>query len=338
MASFNETDNKNPGFVLNGFPGIQDWKSWLSVLFALLFILTFFGNLTILCIVATEERLHEPMHYFISILAAIDLVPGIALLPKLLVILWFDMKQIQFDECFMQMFIISFSLAMESSLLVLMAYDRYIAVCKPLTYSSIVTDVFMLKNSIFIVIRSFFCILPAPILARALPYCGEMTVQNAYCEYFAVTSVACTHTAIGNIYLFILMALVPIPDAAMIGLSYYMIVRAILKLKSREGRQKAFSTCSSHVLVIASFYVMGAMSFLVSLLESKMPPFTRALFSVLYITIPSTLNPVIYGIKTKEIRVAVINQFRKSKLYQYVMANTVTKKILVQENGNKFHM
>ncbi|XP_043927810.1 olfactory receptor 52N2-like [Protopterus annectens] len=222
-------------------------------------------------------------------------------------VVWFF--PVHLDACLVQMFGIYFASAMESTLLVLMAYDRYIAVCKPLRYASIVTTEFVFKGSLLAAVRSLCIVLPIAILARTLPYNTTTIVYNVYCEHLAVINVACAHNVMSDIYFFVLIVLAGLPDTTLIGLSYYMIIRTALKLKSREAQRKLLSTCSSHAFVIATFYLLGMLSFLLLFVEDKMPAYIRVLFSFLFICLPPTLNPLIYGIKTKEIRRAIIKTF-----------------------------
>ncbi|XP_043927796.1 olfactory receptor 52K2-like [Protopterus annectens] len=300
MFSVNHSEIQDTGLILNGFPGTQEIQYWISVPFTCMFITGLVGNLTVLITVVTEPSLHEPMYIFIAILAGVDLIPSVALLPKILALVWFGSNVIQFDSCFAQMFFIHFSAVMESSLLLFMAYDRYIAICQPLRYSSILTRTFIMKGILLLLARCLCFVLPIPILARQLPYCGTGPVRSAFCEYIAVLDSACVHTLITDNYLFILLAFVGIPDAALIGISYGRIVNAALNLKSKEARQKTFSTCSSHLFVILLFYITGSLS-LLTYFSDKVPEHTRVLFSIMYIIVPPTLNPLIYGIKTKEI-------------------------------------
>ncbi|XP_043927797.1 olfactory receptor 56A5-like [Protopterus annectens] len=309
-----KTDNLTATeFVLTGFPGLTDQQYWLSLPFFIFFVLIILGNAAILFVISTEPCLHEPMYIFIFILALTDIIPGMSILPQLLIILWTDSNTIGFDACFVQMFLTNFSGAMESSLLLLMAYDRYIAVCKPLRYSSIVTNAFVLKGSLLILCRSFCFVLPIPILARMLSYCSVRNIPNAYCEYLAVIKITCSKSVASDIYQFTLIFFLVIPDAVMIGISYYMILRTALMLGS-SACKKALNTCSSHFFVILFFYLTGILSLLVYFFENIFPPYLRALFSVLYICIPPTLNPIIYGIRTKEIRRSIINHFRNVKM------------------------
>ncbi|XP_043927807.1 olfactory receptor 52J3-like [Protopterus annectens] len=315
MTVCNASQNQNIGFFLNGFPGLNEMQHWLLIPFFIMFLVASAGNILVLLVIVKEHHLHEPMYYFISILSSVDLVTDIILLPQALVVLWFGSYPVHLDACLVQMFCICFAIIMESSVLVLMAYDRYIAVCKPLRYASIVTNEFVFKGTLLAAVRSICAVLPIPILARTLPYYTTTIVYNVYCEYLAVINVACAHNVMSNSYFFILLVLGGLPDAALVGLSYYMIITTALKLKSREAQRKLLSTCSSHALVIATFCLLGMLSFILLFVEDKMPAYIRVLFSFLFISLPPALNPLIYGIKTKEIWSAIIKTFNKFVKY-----------------------
>ncbi|XP_043927808.1 olfactory receptor 52E8-like [Protopterus annectens] len=315
MSTTNYSQEESMEILLNGFPGLHELHHWIWIPFFILFLVASVGNLTVLLVIVREQSLHEPMYYFISMLSSVNLFTDIILLPQALVVLWFGPYSINFDACFVQMFCIYFTAGMESTVLVLMAYDRYIAVCKPLRYSSLVTNVFVFKGCFLAAVRSFCVVLPIPILARMLPYCSTTIVNNVYCEYFAVISAVCVQAITSVSYFFILLALVGIPDASIIGLSYYMIVRTALKLKSREARWKIFSTCSSHALVIISFYLLGLLSIILGLVEDRIPGYIRVLCSALFITVPPTLNPLIYGIRTKDIWTVIVKLFKNNLTY-----------------------
>ncbi|XP_043927804.1 putative olfactory receptor 52L2 [Protopterus annectens] len=308
MAANNQSQNQHMEFFINGFPGLHEVQHWFLIPFSVMFIVASVGNLLVLLVIVKEQHLHEPMYYFISILSSLDLITDIIILPQALAVLLLGTYAVHFDVCLLQMFFVYFTAAIESNVLALMAYDRYIAICKPLRYSSIVTNTFVFKGVLLVVVRCLTIGLPIPILARILPYCSKTSIYNVYCEYLAVINAACAHTIMSDSYFLILLALAGLPDATLIGLSYYKIIRTALKLKSNEAQQKLVSTCSSHAFVIASFYLLSMLSIITGLVEDKMPAYIRVLFSFLYISVPPTLNPLIYGIKTKEIRRSIIKR------------------------------
>ncbi|XP_043927871.1 olfactory receptor 51E1-like [Protopterus annectens] len=311
MASTNNSESQDTDVLLIAFPGPEDMQHMLFVLFFVLFMVASFSNVTVLLIIATVKSLHEPMYCFMAFLSVVDLLLVLILLPEMLVLLWSGQQFIQLDVCLSQMFLISVLAGMESTMLVLMAFDRYTAVCNPLRYSTIVTKTFIFKGCLVVIVRSVCIVMPLLVLAKLLPYCNTSIVNNVYCDYISVINAACAQTIISRLYPLLTLIIGIIPDIFLIGLSYYMIVKAIINLKSTEARQKAFSTCSSHIFLILTFYLSFTMTILTSLYENKVPAYVPVLISALYITVPPTLNPLIYGIKTKDIRQEIIRHVRK---------------------------
>ncbi|XP_043927792.1 olfactory receptor 52K1-like [Protopterus annectens] len=311
--SSNQTSNQDFVFILTGLPGLHNVQHWLSFPFIIIFLVALLGNVAVPLIIIIDKCLHEPMYYFISILSVVDLIACLSVLPSVLLTLVFGSLSVLPDACFLQMFCVPFIGVMQSAVLVLMAYDRYIAVCKPLRYSTIVTNTFIVKAFLLFTIRSICAVLPIPVLANLLPYCGERSVQNIHCEYLSVINVACARTTISDNFHYIIFPLVGLPDATLIGLSYYRIVRVTLQLKSKEALQKTFSTCSSHISVFALVYLSVLLSTVLSLSENHMPPYMPPLSSVIYLLIPPTLNPLVYGAKSKQIKKTVLKHFRNIK-------------------------
>ncbi|XP_043927830.1 olfactory receptor 52J3-like [Protopterus annectens] len=315
----NHSNNQDYDFLLLGLPGLHDSQRLFFAPFFLMFLVSLLGNVTVILVIATEQSLWEPMYYIISILCLTDLIAAFTLLPQLLVILWLGEYSVYCKLCFVQVFFIYFTGIMESSVLVLMSYDRYIAVCNPLRYAAIVTNTFIVKGSLVVIVRSFCVALSTTTFASLLSYCTVSAVHNVYCEPTSIISMACPHTYFTDNIGYFIICLIGIPDITLIGLSYYMILRAALRLKSADAKQKAFSTCSSHVFVMLAFYLPGVLSTLTSIFENKIPAYVRVLLSVLYVASPPFLNPLIYGIKTKQIRQVILKHLRKTYRLWYCM-------------------
>ncbi|XP_043927872.1 olfactory receptor 52K2-like [Protopterus annectens] len=313
MAETNKSSNQDVDFLLIAFPAFQDLQYMISVPFSIMLLVALFGNITVFLIIFTEKSLHEPMYYFMSILTVIDLLISVTVLPEMLVLLWFGEQAIKLDVCFTQMAFILFFASMESAILLLMAFDRYTAVCNPLKYSGIITNTFVLKGSLLAVAKGFCIAVPLIIFVKMLPFCRVTTLSHVFCEYPAVINVACAQSSLSIASLYILLFAIVL-ETALIGLSYYMIVKVVITLKSKESWDKVVSTCSSHFFLILSFYLSTSLTLVGSILENKIPAYIRVLFSALYITIPPTLNPLIYGIKTKEIRQVIIKRLRKFRM------------------------
>ncbi|XP_043927827.1 putative olfactory receptor 52L2 [Protopterus annectens] len=314
MSDTNYSSTTNLEIVLMGIPGLHGTQQWLSIPVFIMFLVAFFGNLTILLTIVTDQSLHEPMHYFISMLSAVDLIVTIALLPNCLNVLWFGSQTLSYNACLVQLFFTSCFCAVESTILILMAYDRYVAVCNPLRYRTIIQKS-ALKVSLIVGVRGLSGTLPVLLLVPILLNCKETIVLSLFCDYFAFARGMCSHIFVIDNYVYVPILLLLLLDITIIIFSYFMVARAALKLGLRESRQKIFYTCSSHIFVIASFYFCAAVSTITLFFDKKIPEHIRTLFSIIYFTVPPTLNPLIYGIKTKEIRKCILEYVRKYSMH-----------------------
>ncbi|XP_025035851.2 olfactory receptor 52R1-like [Pelodiscus sinensis] len=303
MTYSNTTDFTNPStFVLLGIPGLEAAHVWISIPFCAMYVIALLGNFTILFIVKTEPSLHEPMYYFLCMLAVTDLVLITSTLPKMLAIFWFNSREIDFSACLAQLFFIHCFASIESGILAAMALDRYVAICHPLRHSAILTNTLVAKISLVVVLRSCMESLPYPLLVRQWSYCRTNLISQPYCEHIAVVKLACGDTRVSNYYgLFALFGVAGL-DVIFIAISYMQIVRAIFRLPTREARLKTFLTCGSHISVIIIFYIPTLFSSLIYRFGKNFPLHVHVLISNMYLLLPPILNPIIYGVKTKQIR------------------------------------
>ncbi|KAM7177670.1 olfactory receptor 52R1-like [Macrochelys suwanniensis] len=310
MSDFNTTDFTNPStFILFGIPGLEAAYIWISIPFCAMYAITMLGNFSILFIVKREPSLHEPMYYFLCMLAITDLVMSTSTVPKLLSILWFNSREISFSACLTQMyFVLSFS-AMESGILVAMAFDRYMAICHPLRHSTILTNSVVAKIGLAVVLRCGIFALPYPFLASRWPYCRTNIIPDSYCGHIAVVNLACGDIRISSYYgLFDLFAEIGI-DVFFITLSYTQILRAIFRLPTKDARLKTFGTCISHLCAICALYVPDFFSSLVYRFDHNMPLHLQVLIDSVSLLVPPVLHPIIYGVRTKQIRGRLLQLF-----------------------------
>nr|XP_027798595.1 putative olfactory receptor 56B2 [Marmota flaviventris] len=288
-------------FILMGFPGIHSWQHWLSLPLALLYLLALGANILILTTIYQEASLHQPMYNFLGILAVVDMGLATTIMPKILSILWFSAKAISLPECFAQMYAIHFFVAMESGIFVCMAIDRYVAICRPLRYPSIVTDSFVIKAIVFIAIRNSVCLISVPVLAAQRNYCSQNQIEHCLCSNLGVTSLSCDDRKINSINQIFLAWLIMGSDLCLIIVSYALILRSVLKLNCKEAASKALNTCTSHLILILFFYtVIVVISITHSAgMELSLIP---VLLNVLHNVIPPALNPMVYALKNKELR------------------------------------
>ncbi|CAM4317782.1 unnamed protein product [Eretmochelys imbricata] len=310
MSDSNTTDFTNPSsLILMGIPGIEMVHVWISIPFCTMYALAVLGNFTILFIVKREPSLHGPMYYFLCMLAVSDLVMSTSTLPKTLGIYWFNSREIDFSACLTQMYFIHSFSVMESGILVAMAFDRYVAICDPLRHSTILTLPMVAKIGLAFLLRGGLLILPYPLLARQWPYCRTNIVPHTYCEHMAVVKLACADIRISSYYsLFVALSVTSL-DIFLIVVSYIQILRAIFSLPKKDARLKIFGTCGSHLCIILAFHIPRLFSFLTHRFAQNVPLHFRVLTANVYLLVPPMLNPIIYGVRTKQIRGRLIRLF-----------------------------
>ncbi|XP_073525011.1 olfactory receptor 52P1-like [Phyllobates terribilis] len=318
MLLISNTSTQMPAaFFLIGISGLEDLGILVSIFFCVLYIVAILGNFSITYIISTQKSLHGPMYFFLAMLAVNDLAFSSSTVPKMLGIFWTSDSRIDASSCLVQMFFVHFLSVVESGILAAMAYDRYIAICFPLRYTSILTFIVLERIAASILIRAFLTIFPIPVLVGRLHYCGDDVVLHSYCDHMAVVNVACGDTRVDSIYGLVLSLSITGFDLMFIGLSYMMILWAIFQLPSRNARRKAVGTCGSHICVIITAYVPGIFTFVTYRFGQKTVPQNVHIFLAnIYIVFPAFLNPITYGVKTKQIRDSALKMLQvKQKMY-----------------------
>ncbi|XP_038620319.1 olfactory receptor 51I2-like [Tachyglossus aculeatus] len=289
-------------FILTGFPGLEDSLYWMFILLGALYSVSILGNSLILVILKEEQSLHQPMYYFLAMLSVSDLGVNCSTLPTVLGAFCFNVRAIGFDACMAQMFFIHLISWMESGILLAMSFDRYVAICNPLRYTAILTGSSTVKMGLAVLVRSFILILPLPFLLRRLPFCKANILHHAYCLHPDLIHLPCVDTTFNSLFGLSIMVSTFGLDSVLIFLSYVLILRSILTIVSQAGRSKALNTCVSHICAVLIFYIPMVGVSLIHRYGKQATPFVHTLMSIVYLFVPPMLNPIIYSIKTKEIR------------------------------------
>ncbi|XP_005310543.2 olfactory receptor 52E4-like [Chrysemys picta bellii] len=314
MSDSNFTNFTNPStFILLGIPGLETAHIWISIPFCAMYAIAVLGNFTILFIVKREPSLHGPMFYFLCMLAVSDLVMSTSTVPKMLSIFWFNSREISFSACLTQMYFVHSFSGMESGILVAMALDRYVAICHPLRHSTTMTNPLVAKIGLAVVLRSGILALPYPFLVRRWPYCRTNIIAHFYCQHIAVVKLACADIRINSYYgLFDLLTVIGM-DGFFITVSYILILRAIFRLPTKDARLKTFGTCISHLCAILALYIPDLFSSLIQRFGHNVPLHLRILLTSVYHMVPPVLHPIIYGVRTKQIRGRLLQLFTHKK-------------------------
>ncbi|XP_055278629.1 olfactory receptor 51F2-like [Moschus berezovskii] len=306
MSNLQNTTSSSVIFLLTGVPGLETFHTWISIPFCFLYATALSGNSLVLFAIVTQPSLHEPMYYFLSMLSTTDLGLSVSTLFTMLGIFWFNAREISFNACLSQMFFIKLFTVMESSVLLAMAFDRFVAISDPLRYAIILTDSRITQIGMAIVIRGTLTLTPMVSLLTRLSYCRSHVLHHSYCFHPDVMKLSCTDTRINNVVGLTAMISTVGVDSIVIPLSYVLIIKTILSIASPEERKKAFSTCISHIGAVAIFYIpLISLSF-VHRFGKRAPAYVHTMIANTYLLIPPVMNPIIYSVKTKQIRRAVI--------------------------------
>ncbi|XP_073468451.1 olfactory receptor 52K1-like [Aquarana catesbeiana] len=300
-------------FTLLGVPGLERFYSIISVPFFIMFMCSVIGNPLIVFIILSDRGLHAPMYMFLSMLAITDLMLSLTIAPQMLVILWLDVRVVYFSRCVIQMFFVHFLTYMETGVLVAMAFDRYVAICQPLRYSAILTGPMITRIGLALALRGVLIVSPCVLLVVRLPYCRHEVIGKSYCDHMSIAKVSCGDTTINRYYGLIQIILTLLFDTSIIMLSYIFIINAVLKLSSKEARSKVFGTCSSHVCVMLFFYIPCGFTLLAYRFWKNIPPSIHSFLSLTYLLMPPIMNPLVYGVRTSQIRDRARKLFHYSK-------------------------
>ncbi|XP_006898226.1 PREDICTED: olfactory receptor 2Y1-like [Elephantulus edwardii] len=291
------------GFILVGFSDWPQLELALFIFISIFYSLTLFGNTTIIILSRLDVRLHTPMYFFLGHLSFLDLCYTTSTVPQLLINLHGSDRTITYGGCVAQFFIYLALGSTECLLLVVMAFDRYAAVCRPLHYMTIMHPRLCQTLAAISWIGGFVNSVIQTGLTMAMPLCGSHRLNHFFCEMLVVLKLACEDTQGTEVKMFVARVIILVVPAALILGSYVRIVQAVLKVNSIAGRRKAFGTCGSHLLVVSLFYGTAIYTYLQ---PTHIYSQSKGKFVALFYTVVTPmLNPLIYTLRNKDVKGAV---------------------------------
>ncbi|XP_005514909.2 olfactory receptor 8I2-like [Columba livia] len=301
------TDEENltalSGFILLGFSDAPEHQTTLFTIFLSLYILMLLGNLTMILVINTDPQLHTPMYFFLTHLSFIDFCLSSTIVPKALETFLMGRSHITFWGCFAQMYFF-FALAIcECFVLGVMAYDRYMAVCKPLLYATTMNRARSYGMMALVYIMGFLSSLLHTGLAGTLSFCRARSINHFFCDLPALLKLSCSSTRVNEILQVSDAGLNTLGSALLVLVSYAYILHTILQIPLARGRPKAFSTCASHLVAITIFYMPGTLAYVQP--RKARSQDQAKLVSVCYTILIPALNPFIYSLRNKEVKGAL---------------------------------
>ncbi|XP_006896366.1 PREDICTED: olfactory receptor 2H2-like [Elephantulus edwardii] len=299
-----ERNSSNPtGFILLGFSDLPQLERILLLVISIIYILTLMGNTTIILVSYLNPKLHTPMYFFLSNLSFLDLCFTTSIVPQMLWNLKGPEKTISFTACVIQVYFVSGLGSTECVLLTVMAYDRFNAICRPLRYGTIMNPKLLWQLSAVSWISGFVESTLQTTLVFQLSLCSHHRVDDFLCEEPALIKIACVDTTFLENELAIACGLYVVLPLGLILVSYGCIVRSVLRIKSAEGRRKAFETCGSHMMVVVLFF--GTVISVYIQPKSKYTQNHSKFLTLFYTVVTPSLNPLIYTLRNKEVKSAL---------------------------------
>ncbi|KAM8813983.1 olfactory receptor 8U3 [Rhynchonycteris naso] len=296
-------------FILKGITDRPELQVPCFVMFLVIYLVTVLGNLGLITLIRVDARLHTPMYYFLSHLAFVDLCYSSTVTPKMMVNFVVKNNTIPFHACAVQLGCFLTFMITECFLLASMAYDRYVAICIPLHYSTIMSKRVCVQLVAVPYVYSFLVALLHTIITFWLTYCGPNVINHFYCDDIPLLALSCSDTRMKEILIFAFAGFDMICSSFIVLTSYFFIIAAILRIRSTQGQRKAISTCGSHMMAVTIFY--GTLIFMYLQPKSNHSLDTDKMASVFYTVVIPMLNPLIYSLRNKEVKDAFIKVLDK---------------------------
>ncbi|XP_027777794.1 olfactory receptor 11A1-like [Marmota flaviventris] len=296
-------------FVLRGFSSILHLNIFLFVMFLVFYILTLSGNILIVLLVLFNHPLHTPMYFFLVNLSFLEIWYTSNIVPKMLLIIIAEQKTISVAGCLAQFYFFGSLAATECLLLAVMSYDRYLAICQPLRYPLLMTGPVCIRLAAGSWLSCFLLTSITMVLLCRLAFCGPNEIDHFFCDFTPLVHLSCMDASLTETVAFATSSAVTLVPFLLITASYSCILVSILRIPSGIGRRKAFSTCSSHIIVVMVFYGTLIATYLVPSANSSQ--LLRKGFSLLYTILTPMSNPIIYSLRNRDIHEALKKCLRK---------------------------
>ncbi|KAM9324394.1 olfactory receptor 1E16-like [Gastrophryne carolinensis] len=295
---------KITAFILLGLSDNPVTMNGLFVLFLPIYLMTVITNLLIFFLILTDSRLHNPMYFFLANLAFLDMSYSSVTAPRMLFNLIINSRTMTIRACMAQVFFFLFFVTSEHFLLSAMSYDRYIAICHPLRYTQIMSSGVCIRMASLVWVLGCMCSLMHTLFSLRLSFCGPNVIYNFFCDLPHLFQITCTDTFINIIVILIAGSVGVIGAILLIFLPYVYIFSSILRIHTKTGKLKAFSTCGSHLTVVLIFY--GSVIFIYMVPTTLSMLTMNKVFSVIYALINPLINPLIYSLRNKDLKAALV--------------------------------
>ncbi|XP_044210409.1 olfactory receptor 52K1-like [Thunnus albacares] len=300
MEPLRENFSSHEHFILDGFSELGALRPVLFIPFFIMFVVSLSANSLLLYVIISQRSLHSPMCILIAGMACVDLSPPLFFVPNMLLSFLFDWRGISLIGCLVQIYIVHLLGAFQSTLLLWMALDRYFAICTPLYYNECMALPRFLKFVIPLVVRNVLMVTLVVSLVGPLSFCATNVINHCFCEHMALVELACGSTAVNSLVGLISVFFIAVVDFFFITASYVVIFSSVLG--SGKSGIKALHTCVTHIMVMTVSLTIILVAFLSYRIRSGLPAAVRVFFSTMYLLFPSCFNPIIYGIRTTNIR------------------------------------
>ncbi|XP_065271307.1 olfactory receptor 6B1-like [Emys orbicularis] len=303
-------------FILLGFGVIPDLQILLFLMFLVIYITTVAGNILIIALVVADQHLHSPMYFFLGNLSCLETCYTSTILSRMLASLLTGDKTISFSGCITQLYFFASLGCTECYLLAAISYDRYLAICKPLHCSTLMNSRFCLQLAAGSWLNGCLATAIFILFMSPLIFCGPNEIDHFYCDSIPLIKLSCSDTYLITLLDFILACVFTLPPFLLTLISYVCVIASILRIPFTTGRQKAFSTCSSHLIVVTIFY--GTIMIVYMLPKRDKPRDLKKVSSLCYTVLTPLVNPLIYSLRNREVKEALCKAVSKCGFHKNV--------------------